>query len=73
MEALFLFIRYEFNDVTRIASDDVAESFQRAHRDVSVVSEIIKHFVVNSILKQIVLSEPSISWSTTPVSSSVFR
>ena len=38
MEALFLFFRYEFNDIVRCVSDDVTQFLQRKHIDVLIVS-----------------------------------
>ncbi len=50
MEALFLFFRYEFNDIVGCASDDVTQFLQRKHIDVLIVSEIVQYSVADSFL-----------------------
>ena len=50
MEALFLFFRYEFNDIVRRASDDIAQFLKHKHIDILIVSEIVRYSVADSFL-----------------------
>ena len=50
MEALFLFLRYEFNDIVRRAADDLTQFLQSKQIDIPSFPETIKCFVVDTAL-----------------------
>ena len=50
MGALFLFFRYEFNDIVWCASDDLAQFLEGQHIDVLAFSETIQDSVADSFL-----------------------
>ena len=49
-EALFLFLRYEFNDIVRRASNDLTQFLQSKQIDIPSFPETIKCFVADTAL-----------------------
>ena len=50
MEALFLFFRYEFNDIVRRATDDLTQFLQSKQIDIPSFPETIERFVTDTAL-----------------------
>lgn len=59
-EALFLFFRYDFGDIVRRVSDDLAQFFERQHIDVLVVPEAVQNPVSDVLLHRMITGSVSV-------------
>lgn len=49
-EALFLFLRYEFNDIVRRASNDLTQFLQSKQIDIPSFPETVERFIADTAL-----------------------
>ena len=57
MEALFLFLRYEFNDIVRCAADDIAQFLDGKKGNVLSFFQSVKNSVADSGMQQMILAD----------------